>query len=822
MSVQWNTPSGNLGTLVERTLVDIPLSASSDGREIAYSLIAGSLPRGLRLVGNAIKGSATEVRKYTTTKFVIRADDGEDLKDRTFSLSVDGSDVPEWVTDEGFLKVGQGESYFVLDNAYVEFQLEARDPDINAGDILEYYLVPNGGTLPPGLSLSKTGIISGFTDPVFAIEYSGGATGAYDAQAFDITPLDKQESKSNGFDSYIYDGVIYDYSESSQAPKRLSRFYSFVVAVTDGVNEIRRLFRIYVVTEEFLRADNSIVEVDTNLFQADNTGDRLPFWITDSYLGRYRANNYVTIFLDVYDPPSLAGVISYILLNKNPDGSDSVLPPGMVLDGTTGEIAGRVPYQAAVTKNYQFTLRALSIPPTISNSSFRYRGIWNSGTVYQINDTVEYLGLTYICVQINRAKLPVNNEDFWKLGVSSADRAFTIDLIGEIESAIEWKTRSDLGIIKPNQSSRLQVVAENIRSDDRIIYEFVSGNLPPGLELQSSGIIQGKVKQFSDDNGPGLTRFYERDSSILDSTGTFDYNVIFDNNETSFGRRYNFIVKARDSANFAQSNKMFTILVQADSQKTFANIYIKAFQNKSKRLEWFDFITDSEIFRNQEIYRFGDTNFGIQNELKILMFAGIESVDAVKYIQAISKNHYNKRIRFGDLKYAQAKDPATQETIYEVVYVEIADEFEKNNVSVSSEINLSDTIESKILISYDAIKVDSNIPLASDSDHQRVFPNSFKNMRKRIREIGETDREYLPLWMRSIQDNSFVETGYVKSLVLCYTKPGFAESVISRIKFSGFDFKNLDFTADRYVIDVLNGKIENKYLAFPQRGEKLP
>jgi len=822
MSVQWNTPSGNLGTLVERTLVDIPLSASSDGREIAYSLIAGSLPRGLRLVGNAIKGSATEVRKYSTTKFVIRADDGEDLKDRTFSLSVDGSDVPEWVTDEGFLKVGQGESYFVLDNAYVEFQLEARDPDINAGDILEYYLVPNGGTLPPGLSLSKTGIISGFTDPVFAIEYSGGATGAYDAQAFDITPLDKQESKSNGFDSYIYDGVIYDYSESSQAPKRLSRFYSFVVAVTDGVNEIRRLFRIYVVTEEFLRADNSIVEVDTNLFQADNTGDRLPFWITDSYLGRYRANNYVTIFLDVYDPPSLAGVISYILLNKNPDGSDSVLPPGMVLDGTTGEIAGRVPYQAAVTKNYQFTLRALSIPPTISNSSFRYRGIWNSGTVYQINDTIEYLGLTYICVQINRAKLPVNNEDFWKLGVSSADRAFTIDLIGEIESAIEWKTRSDLGIIKPNQSSRLQVVAENIRSDDRIIYEFVSGNLPPGLELQSSGIIQGKVKQFSDDNGPGLTRFYERDSSILDSTGTFDYNVIFDNNETSFGLRYNFIVKARDSANFAQSNKMFTILVQADSQKTFANIYIKAFQNKSKRLEWFDFITDSEIFRNQEIYRFGDTNFGIQNELKILMFAGIESVDAVKYIQAISKNHYNKRIRFGDLKYAQAKDPATQETIYEVVYVEIADEFEKNNVSVSSEINLSDTIESKILISYDAIKVDSNIPLASDSDHQRVFPNSFKNMRKRIREIGETDREYLPLWMRSIQDNSFVETGYVKSLVLCYTKPGFAESVISRIKFSGFDFKNLDFTADRYVIDVLNGKIENKYLAFPQRGEKLP
>jgi hypothetical protein len=46
--------------------------------------------------------------------------------------------------------------------------------------------------------------------------------------------------------------------------------------------------------------------------------------------------------------------------------------------------------------------------------------------------------------------------------------------------------------------------------------------------------------------------------------------------------------------------------------------------------------------------------------------------------------------------------------------------------------------------------------------------------------------------------------------------------VISRIKFSNFDFKSIDFTADRYVIDILDREIEDKYLAFPQRGEKLP
>jgi hypothetical protein len=45
---------------------------------------------------------------------------------------------------------------------------------------------------------------------------------------------------------------------------------------------------------------------------------------------------------------------------------------------------------------------------------------------------------------------------------------------------------------------------------------------------------------------------------------------------------------------------------------------------------------------------------------------------------------------------------------------------------------------------------------------------------------------------------------------------------VSKIKASGFDFKNIDFVADRYLIDIIDGKVQDKYLAFPQRGEKLP
>ena len=179
--ITWITPAGSLGLLTERISIDISLQATTNlSATVTYSLIAGSLPRGLKLINGSIKGSPTEVKVYTESRFVIRATDGVDLEDRTFNLAVDGSDQPIWLTQEGFLNVGPAEAYFVLDNAQVNFQLQARDEDLIAGDVLEFYLMPNGGVLPPGLSLSKSGVISGFTDPIFAVEYSLETSGGYD------------------------------------------------------------------------------------------------------------------------------------------------------------------------------------------------------------------------------------------------------------------------------------------------------------------------------------------------------------------------------------------------------------------------------------------------------------------------------------------------------------------------------------------------------------------------------------------------------------------------------------------------------------------
>ena len=98
MTVRWQTPAGNLGIIVERLSTSIRLEATSDVGAITFSLLAGTLPRGLRLSSevdtdstqNSIRiiGSPTEVRRFTDSRFVIIDDDGTDIEDRTFSISV--------------------------------------------------------------------------------------------------------------------------------------------------------------------------------------------------------------------------------------------------------------------------------------------------------------------------------------------------------------------------------------------------------------------------------------------------------------------------------------------------------------------------------------------------------------------------------------------------------------------------------------------------------------------------------------------------------------------------------------------------------------
>jgi hypothetical protein len=423
MSVSlWNIGNGQeLKKLVEGTTVNVILPVASS-YEIDTEVISGNLPEGLTLTNNVISGTVAEVAIDTVYRFVIRAYWRGHFDDRTLNLVVRGPDVPEWGVDQGLLPVGPNETYFILDNEIIDFQLIATDPDTVAGDVLEYYIADGDGVLPPGVSLSKDGRLTGTTEPLLSLD-KRFQNGGFDAFPFGDAPSDFGARPSNGFSSFLFDTQPFDFFTQDNIPKKLNRYYPFAVTVSDGINVARRSFKIYVVGDDFLTADNILMEASTGVFRADNTNVRTPIWITPRDLGFRRANNYTTIYLDVIDTDTVRGVVTYTLENLNDDGSVSTLPPGLTLSSFNGEVSGTLPYQPAVTREYKFTVNAS-----------RYAGGTSilTLTLYVREDTM--LGSTKIKVDKTVGDTPITdligrnifvNTSLYKvIGINTSDQNF--------------------------------------------------------------------------------------------------------------------------------------------------------------------------------------------------------------------------------------------------------------------------------------------------------------------------------------------------------------------------------------------------------------
>ena len=988
MLPQWSVPNNHdLGTYDERVGLIVPLPVLQTF-DLTTEIISGALPGGLRLEGITIVGTPFEVAKTIKSRFVVRGSTQAGITDRTFSMTINGVDAPQFITAEGELPIGANNQFFIIDASVVDFSLQATDSDIPAGDNLEFFIADNDGELPPGLQLTTDGRIVGIVAPLPILEFNA-SNGYFDEQ---------------GFDSEYFD-FAYPEGDDTPVPRKINRNFEFVVTVKDNESFIKRRFVIYIVADDFLRADSLLMKSSTNVFTADGTFLRSPIWITPENLGIKRANNYVTLMLDTILAQGIEGRIAYFLEAINPDSTVSRIPPGLKIDTSTGEIAGIVPYFPALTEEYKFTVNAVRIfddndiisvfgtfvtnvdtgarelrvakvavadlqrligqlipieseyykVDTIDTSNTDYdilnidRGLVatdryaplivakeqtrgnthffvdtlneNDKKLYEgktialqnfkyeidsiypyveyliqgttielvdstndiptaLNTMLEYNGrITYVEEGAGQLKIIIpataqnRNKNYieslfagnvtvrekaqfdrvlLKTGIveetllldSSASfgllvndffekqfavtneeiaeksRTFTLQIVGEVETAIEWDTDADLGSIKANRTSDLFLKAKSNAMDSVIKYNITTGTLPTGLTLQSNGDIIGKVPVYASDTQKGLT--------------FFDTNrTTFDGGDTTFDRKFNFNVKAGDRFGYASIDREFTLVINDDDLKNYSNVFAQPFLVKTQKDRFIEMIGDSAVIPPQYIYRPSDPNYGLRKDLRTLIFGGLETKTLAEFMAVTTQNHSKKRFGIGGLKNAIAKLPGTNDVLYEVIYLELNDPYKPTTgkspqyiVSKSSKKISADSgrygedsgnVEADPFVfrpNGSIITVDNTAAVASNPERSKFYLTSIDGMKDQLSLLGDEQTDFTPLWMRTAQGQSLAELGYVLAVPLVYCKPNTSEIVKNNIVAAGYDFSFLDYEIDRYIVDSTTGNNQEQYVIF--------
>lgn len=178
----WVTPGGILGTVTNGEFYQLPLLVSSPVPDdsITFSFVSGELPPGVQvapagyLQGVPTLTSSIKADTAQEFRFTIRAKNSSNqVRDRAFSIIVTNVYGP--VIQPSYTNLG---SYF--DGSYYSQQLVVAEP--NPEVVISWSYT---GTLPPGVTLSNTGLLSGYIQPAI-LRTSDGPAG-YDAGVNDIT-----------------------------------------------------------------------------------------------------------------------------------------------------------------------------------------------------------------------------------------------------------------------------------------------------------------------------------------------------------------------------------------------------------------------------------------------------------------------------------------------------------------------------------------------------------------------------------------------------------------------------------------------------------
>jgi hypothetical protein len=692
-TVTWTTSAGTLATINEGEAYTKQLEANSDdSTTISYTKLAGTLPSGVTLSSTGlITGTPAEVSTDTTYDFVVRAKAGTAIADRTYALIVQGADAPVWSTGAGALyfqvtddlnradytgtktdvsTITADSSATPLQTTISEYyvmskQLSATDTDDST--VLKYYKA--SGDLPPGITLSTSGLLSGIV------------------------------------------GQIVPTTSSTASYTPTTKTYSFTVRATDSTLNSDRAFTI------------TVSDVRT---QID------PFFITGSDLGSYQHNTYNIIKIDVSDPNPMDTVpLTYSI-------TSGALPSGLTLDTTNGEIYGTIGTQSALSTDYTFTVKAQRLVETA-------------------DDTGVHSDTTSVTADSD--------------GTRAVSRVFTMTVLGDVDKTITWTTGTNLGTINANYPVTKQVMATTTIKNATLRYQMKSGTLPAGVSLHPQGYLYGTVD---------VAKIYDG------STTLYDYSIT---------------VSAKDSQGLLSVDRTFTFKVSFPVAGEYDNAVLQAQSSYTDRNTWETLVTNRDIFSESVLYRSFDANFGIQRKPEMLLCAGVRNELSTEYQLAVARNFYNKRLKFGTFGYAEAKDDDGVH-IYDAVYINVYDDIAGVSTSVSLEQNVTNTArvsDNQRKASITAMTVDGMTP---------IYPNSIENMRTRLfAALTVNEPKFLPLWMKTVQSANSQSLGYVTACVLAYVRPGQGKIVITRLNTLNYDLKTVDFDVEQVLFKINKGTI---------------
>ena len=877
----WITSAGSLGVIPEGVFYQLSLEATNPDGGVTFSLIAGTLPEGIQLTTNGsivgiplavikLQGVPLDVSRDVTNKFTVRAtstDVPPRVRDRTFELTITGDDAPEFTTAAGSLG-----TFYDSDRLNIQIGYTNSDPD----DVVTVRLV--GGELPGGITLSETGLISGYIEPTPNVDQLPG---------YDLTPI------------YTFP---YDFVVSS-----ISRNFQFTLEVTDGRNSNLRTFEFFVFDRASMTADNTTITADTTVVTADETTERRPFIINSepSNLGTVRGDNYYAYqFIgNDYDTPGLKYAIG---VNEG-----SGLPPGLSLDPVTGWYYGYVPDQGVTEVDYSFNIVAyqdefVGTPITCTDTTFGTNRITCDSTA-QIGpgQPIVFTGTAFGGISATPTKVyyvlaVVNATQFTvaeslnataavtlttasgtmsaNLVVASDPYPYTITLSGAIDAEVTWLTDSDLGVMDNGDISLLRVEAVN-RGGRELTYRLESGafnELPQGLELLPTGEISGQVSFNTFAVDLGSTTF-DQNATTWDSQFTFTVNAYAQDTEqilynvqsvtvvdggsgysdvslpvisfstpvgasalpaqagnvtvtsgaitsvelTSSGSGYVEPATITITEGFGGTGAELVPVMQATGVRDVVSVF-KTFTVRVRRAY-------NKPYQNLEVQAMPPAN----DRVLIAELLDNENIFVPEYVFRPTDPYFGKASRVV-YQHAFGLDPDTQDRYVESLYlnhywkelvlgsIETAQALDEDG-NVVYEVVYSRVVDNLVNNQGQSVGKIVNLayPITDPLGDQllQVYPNSLDNMRDQVIDVVGQISTKLPLWMTSKQADGRV-LGFTPAWVMCYVKPGRAKQVAYYLATEfGTQLNRVDFKVDRY---ILNAEMSRNWDTATQRWTPTP